>query len=314
MKQGIIRSFMAGVRKAFTANLGLKAVAFCAALILVAYQRSQDDERTRTVAFNVDAQLPPASRNRELMTTIPPSIRVTVQGSTRSLEELSSSSNSLELDLRNGTVQYVRFTPDRFQLPPGTRIKAIEPPGLELEWQDVIKRHVPIQSSVTGVVAEGHEVAQVNVDPETIEVTGPKSLVNVIQSVRVAPFDITGLSTGVYQRQLALDPPPARTTYVDRANAEVTVEIRRRMTSANFSRLPVEVVGALDARTTPERVDVTVKGPPEVIRGLQPELVVPRVELAQLDTSKPGSAVVKVVVDLSSAETEVQPPTVKVSW
>ncbi len=314
MKQGIVRTLWDNIRQAFTANLGLKAVAFCAALVLVAYQRSQADERTRTIAFNVDAQLPAATKRRELMTTIPPNIRVTVQGSARALEELSSSSNSFELDLRDGSTQYVRFTPDRFRLPPGVRIKTIEPPGLELEWEDVITRPVPIQSSVTGVVAEGHEVALVRVEPETIDVTGPKNLVSVIQSVRVAPFDITGLSTGAYQRQLALDPPPARTNYAVGSNATVTVEIRRRLTTASFSRLAVEIVGTFDARTNPERVDVTVRGLPEVIRGLQPELVVPRVDLSQLDTSKPGSAVVRVVVDLSNAEAEIQPPTVKVDW
>src|SRR5690606_27743474 len=156
------------------------------------------------------------------------------------------------------------FTPDRVRLPPGVRRKTIEPPGLVLEWVDVITRPVPIQSSVTGVVAEGHEVAVDRVEPETIDVTGPNDLGSVIQSVRVESFDITGLSTGAYQRQLALHPPPARTNYAVGSNATVTVEIRRRLTTASFSRLAVEIVGTFDARTNPERVDVTVRGLPEV--------------------------------------------------
>ena len=89
MKRTGSRPFVNAFRTAFTANLGLKAIAFVAALVLVAYQRSQQDERTRTVPFSVDVQLPEASKRRELMTAIPPSIRVTVQGSLSALDELS---------------------------------------------------------------------------------------------------------------------------------------------------------------------------------------------------------------------------------
>src|SRR5690606_10032187 len=116
---------------------------------------------------------------------------------------------------------------------------------------------------------------------EQVQVRGPSSVVRVIQFVRAAPFDITGLSTGSYRRQLALDPAPNRTSYVDVNSATVTVDIRRRLVSSSFSALPVEIVGAPHASTIPSKVDVTVKGPPEVIRGLPAELVVPRVDLSE---------------------------------
>ncbi len=314
MKRTGSRSFLSTLKTAFTANLSLKAVAFVSALVLVAYQRSQQDERTRTVPFSVDVQLPEPNKRLELMTAIPPSIRVTVQGSLSALDELSNASNNLELDLRKGNADHVRFTPENFRLPPGTRIKAIEPTGLDLEWQTVIERDVPVQSSVTGAVAEGHEVEATSVTPEFVSLTGPERLVNVTQSVRVAPFDLSGLSAGTYERQLALDPPPNRISYIDQRSVSVQVTVRRRLVTVNFPKVSVEVVGATAALVTPQHIDVTVRGTPEVVGALHEELVVPRVDLTGIDTSKHGSAALPVIVDLSQAEAILQPPTVKVTW
>jgi len=314
MKRSGSRPFVNALRTAFTENLGLKAIAFIAALVLVAYQRSQEDERTRTIPFSVDVQLPEAAKRRELMTAIPPSIRVTVQGSLGALDELSNSSNNVELDLRKGNIDRISFSPDNFRLPPGTRIKTIEPTGLDLEWQNIIEREVPIQTSVTGAVAEGHEVESTTVSPESVILVGPERLVNVTQSVRVAPFDLSGLASGRYERQLALDPPPDRTNYLDLTSASVQVTVRRRLVTANFPKVPVEVVGATNALVTPQHVDVTVRGAPEIVAALHVELVVPRVDVSDQDTSKHGSVALPVVVDLSRADAVIQPPTVKVTW
>lgn len=308
------RRILSTLRATFTENVGLKLFCFCSALLVVAYQRSQADEKARTIAFALNAQLPENDTQRELMTPLPPHIKVTVQGSTGVLEDLAASTPSVELDLRSGQQQYVEFDDDSFGLPPGVTVRLIDPPNLRLEWESIITRQVPVQSSVTGRVAEGHEVAKLSVEPERVSLRGPASLVRVTQVARVAPFDITGLSTGVYRRQLALDPAPSRTQYVDVSSVTVTVEIRRRQITVSFPRQPVEIVGIPGAKVIPTSVDVTVRGPPDVVKALQPEFVVPRVDATSLDTQKHGSAVLPVTVDLTRATAEIQPPTVKLSW
>lgn len=302
------------LRASFVQNAGIKGICLCCALLLVAYQRSQEDERTRTVAFNLDAQLPSPAKHRELMTTLPPNVRVTLQGSARALEQISTATPTLELDLRDGRMTHVRLAPELFELPPGVRVKLIDPASLDLDWQDVVRREVPIQSSVTGSVAEGHEVSKVTVDPEIVELSGPQGVLRLTQYVRTAGFDVTGLTVGTYRRTLALDPPPSRTSYPDRASATVTVEVQRRLVATHYPRLALEIVGASGAVATPSKVDVTVKGPPEVIRGLSADLILPRIDLSKLDLGKHGSAILPVVVELTNATAEVQPPSVKVAW
>jgi YbbR domain-containing protein len=314
-RPGLVRRFLGGLRRALTENLGLKFICLVCATLLVAYQRSQTDEKARTIAFTLDTQLPPQQARRQLTTPLPPHVNVTVQGSSNALDDLAASLPSIDLDLRKGERARIDFTADLFDLPPGLSVRGIDPPTLKLSWEDVVTRQLRVQASVTGSVAQGYEVASMVVEPEFVGIQGPASAVRIVQLARVAPFDISGLSTGTYRRQLALDPAPSGTTYLDAADVvTVTVQIQERQLSVNFPGLPVDVVGIPGARVVPDEVDVTVRGAPEVVRALQPEMVAPRVDATQVNTESHGSAIMKVQVDLSRATTEIQPPSVKVSW
>jgi YbbR domain-containing protein len=182
----------------------------------------------------------------------------------------------------------------------------------------VIQRSVPIQAAMTGRVAEGYTVQGVKVDPTNITVVGPASLVEVMQFVRLAAFDVSGKTEGVYRHPLALDAPSQRIQYLGPASATVTVTIARQLLERRFSKRTVKVIGPARGKTEPASVDVSVTGPPEVINGLRDEMIVPRVDVAaagvDLKEQRHGSIVVPVRVDLASAEIEIQPPTVSVSW
>jgi hypothetical protein len=140
-----------------------------------------------------------------------------------------------------------------------------------------------------------------------------------MQFARLAAFDVSGQAAGVYRRQIAIDAPPNRVRYLGPKSATVTVTVTRRVSEVKFTNRPVEVVGIPNAVLSPRSVDVTVIGPPEVVRALRAEQVIPKVDLSQvqgldLKTQKRGSEMVKVTVDLARAETEIQPPQVNVKW
>ncbi len=314
-RPGIALRFLGGLRRALTENLGLKFMCLICAVLLVAYQRGQADEKARTIAFTLDTQLPTRQARRQLTTPLPPHINVTVQGSSSALDDLAASLPSVDLDLRKGERDRIDFSADMFDLPPGLSVRGIDPPFLQLSWEDVVTRQLRVQASVTGNVASGHEVASMLVEPEVVGIQGPSSSVRIAQLARVAPFDTSGLSTGTYRRQLALDPPPNGTVYLEGTEVVlVTVQIRERQLSVNFPGLPVDVVGIPGAKVVPAKVDVVVRGAPEVVRALQPDMVVPRVDATAIDTEQHGSAIMKVQVELSRATTEIQPPSVKLSW
>jgi hypothetical protein len=290
------------------------------ALGLAAYTRGQLDRTQRTIPVGVVLRLPAEQQRRELMTPMPANIDVTIVGTTRSIDHLIQTGISpVELDLRDGTGESVVFERNLFSLPPDVELKFVDPPNINLEWQDVVERTIPIQAARAGQPAKGYEVKGLpEVEPKEIGVKGPGSLVEVMQFARLAAFDVNGLTEGVYRRRLSLDEPPNRVRYLGPKSANVTVTVARRQTEVKFDRRPVEVVGPSHAKAVPSAVDVTVSGPPEVVSALRAEQIVPRVDLTSagvdLRADSHGSVTLKLKVELGGAEGECQPPTVTVRW
>lgn len=319
MLRVFITNLLAFLRDSFTENVGLKALAMCFALGLFAFVHGQEEEQQRTVPVALVMRLPQGSAQRELMTPIPASIHVTLQGSARAIDSLIQAGiPPVEIDLRDGHRESVVFDESMFTLPPETKVTIIDPSSIELDWEDVATRQIPIQAAITGQPADGYVVkGEPEVDPKTITVSGPISAIEVLQFARLSAFDVSGLSEGVHRRRLGIDAPPVRVRYLGPQAANVAVTVARRVSEVRFENRPVEVVGIPGGVATPRTVDVIVAGPPEIVRALRPEQIVPVADLTKvegLDLSKHGSASIEVTLPLSHAEAELQPPAVNVKW
>jgi YbbR domain-containing protein len=315
----VLGAIVGWLRAALTENAGLKGLSLAFALGLFVYQQGQQDQQQRTVPVGVVMRLPTDAAKRELMTPIPASIHVTLKGSTRAIDQLLQSGVApVEVDLRDGHRENIAFEAKMFSLPPDVEITIIDPPNIDLEWQDVVTRQIPLQASITGKPADGFILkGEPEVDPKEMTVRGPVGLVETIQYVRLAAFDLSGLTDGTYRRPIAIDAPPNRVSYIGPRNATVSAVVARQVSEARFPKRTIEVVGVPNAVVTPRQVDVTVVGPPEVVRALRAEQVVPRVDLTKvegLDLKAHGSGTLKVVVDVADAKADVQPPTVTVKW
>ncbi len=317
----LLAAVLTFLKESVTENLGLKALSMVFALGLFAFVYGQQDEQLRTVPVPVVLRPPAEGAERELMTQIPASIHVTLRGPARALDRVIQEGLSpIEIDLRHGYREQITFDEAMFQLPPDTRITIIDPPGIDLDWEDIVTRQLPIQASISGQPAAGYVVkGEPEAEPQQLTVRGPRSLVEVMQSARLAPFDVSGLSEGVHRRRIAVDAPPARVKFLGSSSVVVAVTVARRLAEARFENRPIEVVGVTGAVVTPRSVDISVFGAPEVVRALRAEQVVPRADLKavpglDLKEMRHGSVVVKVTVELSHAETEIQPPSVNVKW
>jgi YbbR domain-containing protein len=300
-------------------NLPVKAVALVFALLFFAYVHGQEDVREKTIAIPL-VSLPPADGTRELMTALPPNVHLTLRGPARALTRLVQDGVSpVEVDLRNQRVNKISFPPSVFGLPHEITVVAVDPSELELAWEQIITRVVPLRATVSGEPARGNEVAgPPRFEPAEVTVRGPVSKVEVLQYATVTPFDTSALAPGKYTRRLALSPlvPPNR--YLGSETATVAVEVRRRERERGFSNLAVQVVGPSHSSALPRFVDVKVTGPPELLESLSPAQLVPQADLSELGKWNPqsihGSAVVPVRVPLAGAVVSTQPPTVIVKW
>src|SRR5262249_3840140 len=149
---------------------------------------------------------------------------------------------------------------------------------------DQIVRDVPVEVSVVGSPANGYVVKGVPVaDPPTVRVHGPKSEVLTLQHARAEAFDVRGLTEGTYTRELAIDRRVG--LKYDTTEVKVQTVIMREIAERPFTKLPVAVVGPPKAKTTPAEVDVRLVCPPDILRGLRAEQVVPKVEVKSKEAS-----------------------------
>lgn len=313
--------FVRWFRHAFAQNLGLKAIALVFALGFYSYVHGQENIQQRTLPISV-VTLPPDSGGKVLMTKIPPNIHITLRGPGRALTELVQGGvRQVEVDLRDGHPQEIVFTREMFRLPGQLEMLEVVPHSLVLEWEDLITRQVPLQASITGELADGFILKGVpRVEPDRITVKGPRRTVEVMQFVRLAPYNVTGLTEGLFPRRIAIDPPGDQVEHLGTPAATVVVEVKRRESEKLFSDLPIQVIGpGRGAKVLPATVDVTVIGPPDVVRALRAEQIIPKADLVAAHKWSPertgsGSADVPIQVDLARVTVEVQPPNATVSW
>jgi len=94
-------------------------------------------------------------------------------------------------------------------VPPGVKVEHIDPPVVDLVWEDRVVVDVPVEIGIVGAAASGFVVKSApTAAPAFVHARGPKSQVMVLQHARADAFDVTGLAAGQYTRQLAVDRPP----------------------------------------------------------------------------------------------------------
>src|SRR5688572_325868 len=138
------------LRSALLDNFGLKIISLLVALGFYAYVHGAENAQ-RTVELSLLSIMPPEAANRQLMTQLPTSVAVTLRGSRTQLDDLKADDlGSLQLDLKSGRETRIDLEPSMFHVPAGVTVQQIYPSTIELRWDDVIARQLPIQVARTG--------------------------------------------------------------------------------------------------------------------------------------------------------------------
>jgi hypothetical protein len=302
------------LKESLVHNLPLKLVSIVFSLSFYAFLHGAQNAQ-RTFPVSVVTLLPPDDASRALLTQPPATVRVTLSGGRTILDELKAEDlGTVQLDVRKGAGSFASFDTSRLKIPAGLT-PTVDPPGIDLVWDSIVTRPVPIQISVTGQPAPGFAVqGEPTADPKVSFARGPLSIVETIQHARAEPFDVGGLAEGVYTRKITIDAPPSRVAFLEQSTM-VTVQIGRARLDRVYVRLAVQVIGPARATVVPPEVDVRVSGPLDVVDSLRPEQLVPVADARAIAADgKPGSATVPVSVSVEGCTTQVTPATVVVKW
>ncbi len=176
----------------FSESLALKAVSLLLALILwitiLGFKREEVRKQVK-----LEPLLPPGM---VLVNKIPGYITFTLSGPRVLLKDVEKKLPTIRPDLRRSRETTIGFSVSEDligELPNGVKVTSFYPPSILIRLEEVVERYVPVKPTLNGSPADGYEIGITRVTPAKVAVSGPKSLVQALESVGTEVFDVHDL-------------------------------------------------------------------------------------------------------------------------
>lgn len=262
-----------------TDNFGLKAASLGLAIVLFSLVHSDVDAQ-RSILVDVVALLPPPGAAKMLVSELPSQVKVTLRGSHSRISGLSRDDfPAVQMDLQDGEKSYFYFDPSSIEVGGNIQVVEVSPSTVPLTWATSAERRVPVEVSLSGALRSGLTVEKPKVRPARVTLRGPDKTLDGIESVSTEDFSLDGLEAGRHTRKVPLQALPDYVSYVEDVAVEIELIIEPKVSERTLRRIDVAAVGAASVVLRPPRVAVTLKGPQDELAVLDPDSVVPYVEV-----------------------------------
>ena len=188
-------------------NLGLKIISL---LIATGLWLAVSTEPTSEAAVNVAIVFRNMPDNLEISSENIPSAQIRVRGPERLVRRLQPTDVRVELDLTGMKPGERTFdlTANQISLPDKLQPVQIVPSQIHLMFDKRVTKTVVVRPRVIGTFASGYQIAQIQSDPESVEIIGPQKSVDLVENAITDPIDVTGLidRTTVLRHAYVSDP------------------------------------------------------------------------------------------------------------
>ena len=293
-------------------HLGLKLWSVAIATLLwMVVAGEQTVERGLRVPLELQ-HFPPGL---ELGADAPSSIDVRVRGSSGTLGRLGPGDVVGVLDLR--TVRPGRrlfqIAPEQIRVPFDVRVVHVSPQSIALSFENSSTRLVPVVPALEGSPAAGFRVGTTAVNPASVEVVGPESVIERVTEATTDPVSVAGATRDVVDRVAVGFVGPAL-RLKNPGPAEVTVQIvpvpAKNMIGRRAVHLRATPPG-LSVEVIPSAVDLILAGGSGGLGSVNPAALLPWVDLSSLG---PGdyTLTVRVEPQIDDSVVIINPPIVQV--
>jgi YbbR domain-containing protein len=264
-------------------HLGLKALSVGLAVLLWLFV-SGDESVERGLRVPLEFQQFPDGL--ELMGDAPSLVDVRVRGASSALSRLGPGDIVAQLDLRAARVgrRLYQLTPDQVRVPFGVQVVQVTPTTVALAFEITTSKDVPVVPAVEGNPAPGYVVGKVIVEPSIVEVIGPQSAIARVTEALTEPVSVAGARATVTDGVTVGFQDPALRLKAPRL-ARVSVEVLPGPVERTVRERPVHLRNPgnnLIARSTPNAVDVVLRGSREGVNSIDLDDVTASVDLGGL--------------------------------
>ena len=246
-------------------NIPQKLIALVCSLILFVVVLS-DHNRTMVVPkIPVDIQLPDGFVTIDNHQT---TVDVTLHGRASLLNSIKRDDIgviTLPLPPRDGNIQ-VTLLPEMINLPDGVHIEKFEPEFVGINLEPLERRTVAVTTdhAFSGELLSGYQLGEVQIQPENVEISGPKSLISEIGQLYIEPIDLTGKgSTFSINRWIILNRVGL---HAEPAQVLVTVNVVSKSRQHVVLGVPIVSLNLSSSHEfVPSTIDLTLVGDEEAL-------------------------------------------------
>jgi YbbR domain-containing protein len=207
-------------------NWPLKVVSLLLATLLWAAVSNQESSE---IGLEVPLEYRNIPERLEITGDTTTTVQVRLRGPSAVIKGITSKDVATTLDVAKiGTGEkVVALSPQNVQAPFGAEVIRVNPSSVRFTLERTLVKNVEVVPTVTGQPAEGFEIGQVLVRPNTIEVEGPESRVNTLSSIATIPIRLDRKQSS-FEQTADLDVPDPQIRLQHPSPVNVKVEIRRK--------------------------------------------------------------------------------------
>jgi diadenylate cyclase len=223
----------ASVKKDVARKEGLEIVA--AALLSIVFitgiwfsvSRGQDT----LVSLDIPVDYTDRVVGTEIADTSVKSVSLVLSGSGALVKSVTPDQVNVRLDISNAVIGQNSFTitPDNISLPPGIALREVTPPVIDVFIDETIKKQLPVQVDWAGKLSPELILLDFALNPETVEVTGGKRILEKITTVYTEKVPLDNLSgSGEISAKLVLNPAALKIAQGSKDKVTIQYLIRKR--------------------------------------------------------------------------------------
>lgn len=196
-------------------------------------------------------------------------IEVSVSGPRSLVLDMGKGSITRQIDLEKATpgTMVLENSNDVIAVPRGVKVQRIQPKSVILSLDKLIQKQFPVNPVTEGELAVDYVMRNIRMEPDSISITGPQTVLEKFDVLRTKVIDIQGLNKSTeIQVPLELDPIFVDLIGATTITASLDIAVETVQKTISGFMVNVQKDGVLQ-RVTPATVSITAALPVTLIRG-----------------------------------------------
>jgi YbbR domain-containing protein len=211
-----------------------------------------------------------------LLEPLPSSVSVLFKGSGRSYVSFRFGERMLDVDMRNiRNNARIPLTADMIKnLPSGVRVMSVlSPEEITVRWDRLAEKKVPVVPRIEAIPEDGYTlVGEIRLDPDSILIVGPQSILDSISAVQTEARVLTGLIREI-QDKVPLEPVSGGVLHFSERSVRFQTDVQRigERWMRGIPVRPVNVPEGSQAAVVPSSLSIKLQGGADLLSRIKPE-------------------------------------------